>query len=141
MQRRIDKLENHFIVCGYGRVGRAVARELESEHASFSVVEREDLVEQMEADGVPHVFDDATREPRLRRAGVERARPGLRRGLGRDERVHRARRARTQSRAFHRRPRLGAGIGPAAAGGAPTGSSHRSCPVAGTWPSSRCARG
>ena len=75
MQRRIDNLENHFIVCGYGRVGRAVARELESEHAPFSVVEREeDLVEQMEADGVPHVFDDATRESALRRAGVERAR-------------------------------------------------------------------
>ena len=75
MQRRIDRLENHFIVCRYGRVGRAVARELESEHAPFSVVEREeDLVEQMEADGVPHVFDDATREPALRRAGVERAR-------------------------------------------------------------------
>ena len=118
MQRRIDKLENHFIVCGYGRVGRAVARELESEHASFSVVEREeDLVEQMEADGVPHV---RRRDARARTASSgrgARARPGLRRGLGRDERVHRARRARTQSRAFHRRPRLGAGIGPAAAGG------------------------
>ena len=75
MQRRIDKLENHFIVCGYGRVGRAVARELESERAPFAVVElEEELVERMEADGVAHVFDDATRESVLRRAGVERAR-------------------------------------------------------------------
>ena len=75
MQRRIDKLENHFIVCGYGRVGRAVAREFESERAPFAVVEHEeDLVERMEADGVAHVFDDATRESALRRAGVERAR-------------------------------------------------------------------
>jgi voltage-gated potassium channel len=75
MQRRIDKLANHFIVCGYGRVGRAVARELESERAPFAVVElEEDLLQRMEADDVAHVFDDATRESALRRAGVERAR-------------------------------------------------------------------
>jgi voltage-gated potassium channel len=75
MQRRIDKLANHYIVCGYGRVGRAVVRELESERAPFAVVElEEDLVERMEADGVAHVADDATREDALRRAGVERAR-------------------------------------------------------------------
>jgi voltage-gated potassium channel len=75
MQRRLDKLGNHLVVCGYGRVGRAVARELEAEHAAFSVIERgEDLVDQMEADGVAHVFDDATRESALRKAGVERAR-------------------------------------------------------------------
>jgi voltage-gated potassium channel len=75
MQRRMDKLENHFVVCGYGRVGRAVVRELESEGASFAVVElEENLAERMEADGVAHVADDATSESTLRRAGVERAR-------------------------------------------------------------------
>ena len=31
MQRRIDALRDHYIVCAYGRVGRAVARQLEEE--------------------------------------------------------------------------------------------------------------
>jgi voltage-gated potassium channel len=75
MQRRIDAMSNHFIVCAYGRVGRAVARELEAEGASFLVIDlNEDLVERMEADGVAYLIDDATREPALRLAGVERAR-------------------------------------------------------------------
>jgi voltage-gated potassium channel len=75
MQRRIDAMSNHFIVCAYGRVGRAVARELEAEGASFLVIDlNEDLVERMEADGVAYLIDDPTREPALRLAGVERAR-------------------------------------------------------------------
>ena len=75
MQRRIDGMSNHFIVCAYGRVGRAVARELEAERASFVVIDLEEaLVERMESDGVAYVIDDPTQESTLRRAGVERAR-------------------------------------------------------------------
>lgn len=75
MQRRIDELSGHFIVCAYGRVGRAVARELESEGARFVVIDPdEDLVERMTADGVPYLIEDPSQEPVLRDAGVERAR-------------------------------------------------------------------
>ncbi len=35
MQRRIDQLNNHFIVCAYGRVGRSVTRELQGERSGF----------------------------------------------------------------------------------------------------------
>ncbi|HJS26697.1 MAG TPA: potassium channel family protein, partial [Actinomycetota bacterium] len=44
MQRRIDGMSNHFIVCAYGRVGRAVARELEAERASFVVIDLEEAL-------------------------------------------------------------------------------------------------
>jgi voltage-gated potassium channel len=75
MQRRIDDLSNHFIVCAYGRVGRAVARELESEGTSFVVIDTdEDLVERMVTDGVPYLIDDPSQEHILRAAGVGRAR-------------------------------------------------------------------
>jgi voltage-gated potassium channel len=75
MQRRIDDLTGHFIVCAYGRVGRAVARELEAEGATFVVVDPDEhLLERMRDDGVPYLIDDPTHEAVLRTAGVDRAR-------------------------------------------------------------------
>jgi voltage-gated potassium channel len=75
MQRRIDEMSKHFIVCAYGRVGRAVARELQAEGAPFVVIDPEEaLVERMTSDGVAYLIDDPSEELVLRRAGVERAR-------------------------------------------------------------------
>jgi len=75
MQRRIDDLSGHFIVCAYGRVGRAVARELEAEGASFLVVDPDErLVERMREEGVAFITDDPTHEHVLRAAGADRAR-------------------------------------------------------------------
>ncbi len=75
MQGRIDAMSNHFIVCAYGRVGRAVARDLGAEGASFVVIDPDDeLVERMTSDGVEYLIDDPTQESALQRAGVERAR-------------------------------------------------------------------
>jgi voltage-gated potassium channel len=75
MQRRIDGMSEHFIVCAYGRVGRAVARELEAEGASFVVIDPDEgLTERMTSDGVAFMIDDPSHETVLRRAGVDRAR-------------------------------------------------------------------
>lgn len=75
MQRRIDDLSEHFIVCAYGRVGRAVARELEAQGAPFLVIDPDErLVERMRDDGVAYMIDDPTHETVLRSAGVDRAR-------------------------------------------------------------------
>ena len=75
MQRRIDDLSDHFIVCAYGRVGRAVAAELESQGAPFLVVDPDErLLDRMREDGVAYMIEDPTHEAVLRRAGVERAR-------------------------------------------------------------------
>lgn len=75
MQKKIAGLKGHFILCAYGRVGRAVAREFESEGTDFVVIDpKEDIEEQMQADGVLHIPADPTQEAVLRQAGVERAR-------------------------------------------------------------------
>jgi voltage-gated potassium channel len=75
MRRRIDALNDHFIICAYGRVGRTVAREFERAGVEFVVIEaREDLEEQMIEDGVAYLVADPSMEPALRAVGVERAR-------------------------------------------------------------------
>jgi voltage-gated potassium channel len=75
MQRRIDALSDHHIVCAYGRVGRAVAREFEAEGVPFVVVDpKEELLERMIEDGVPYIVDDPSEEAVLTSAGVARAR-------------------------------------------------------------------
>jgi len=75
MQRRIDGLSDHYIVCAYGRVGRAIAREFEAEGAPFVVIDpKEDLEERMLEDGVAYLIDDPSEESVLTAAGVHRAR-------------------------------------------------------------------
>lgn len=75
MQRRIASLRDHYIICAYGRVGRAVAREFEAEGVPFVVLDpEEELEERMAQDGVAFAVDDPSEEAVLMGAGVERAR-------------------------------------------------------------------
>ena len=75
MRRRLDELRGHFIVCAYGRVGRAIARELEAEGTPFAVVDsKAELEPDLERDGVCYLIGDASDEAVLRKAGIERAR-------------------------------------------------------------------
>lgn len=75
MQRRIDALSDHYLICAYGRVGRAAAREFEAEGVPFVVIDpKEELEERMIADGVLYLIDDPSQEEVLLRAGVRRAR-------------------------------------------------------------------
>jgi voltage-gated potassium channel len=75
MDRRIGQLHDHFIVCAYGRVGRAAVRELGAASLPCVVVDpKEELKERLDADGVLYLLEDCTSEDVLRRAGVERAR-------------------------------------------------------------------
>ncbi len=75
MERQISKLKDHYIVCGVGRVGRAVVREFEASHVPFVVIERDpdNLRWALDRDALL-VVGDATHEEALRQAGVERAR-------------------------------------------------------------------
>ena len=75
MDKKIDQMRDHYIICAYGRVGRAVAREFEAEGVPFVIIEsKEELEEQMRRDGALYLTGDPTSERALRRAGVERAR-------------------------------------------------------------------
>jgi len=75
MRGEIGKMSNHFIVCGYGRMGREVSLELRKKRVPHVVVESrpEQVYELVESD-IPHVVGDAADEDVLREAGVERAR-------------------------------------------------------------------
>lgn len=70
----IDKLEDHFIVCGFGRVGRGAAEELERAEAPFVVVDNnEDRVERAIKAGMVAVLADATRDETLRDVRIMKA--------------------------------------------------------------------
>lgn len=74
LQRAIDKLHRHIIVCGYGRIGSIAVREIVREGLPVVCVEKEEaLVGRMEDDDVLFVHGDATDDEVLRRAGIERA--------------------------------------------------------------------
>jgi len=73
-RRMIDKLTDHFIVCGYGRVGRHASRELLRAGAPFVLVDRDQArCEQARQAGILAIAGDATRDETLRSAGILRA--------------------------------------------------------------------
>jgi voltage-gated potassium channel len=84
VRRQVDKLDRHFIVCGYGRVGEAVARHFAAHGAPFVVVDMDpESVRRAEAAGFLAVAGDATADDVLDTAGVARAK-GLVAALGSD---------------------------------------------------------
>ena len=72
MDRTIEGLHDHVIVCGYGRVGRAAARHLLDTGHQVVVVDSD--AERLAGLTVPFVHGDASRDLVLREAGIERAR-------------------------------------------------------------------
>ncbi|MEW6555644.1 MAG: NAD-binding protein [Actinomycetota bacterium] len=74
MDLRIRKLEGHYIVCGYGRVGEVVAEAMREAGADFVVVEKDPM---RIADAVDHGYlsieGNAIETETLQMAGVERA--------------------------------------------------------------------
>jgi voltage-gated potassium channel len=75
MQRRIDSLGSHVIVCGYGRYGRVVVEELVHADAALAVVEVDPALDSDLAQaGVPYLIGSAVHDEVLERAGIRRAR-------------------------------------------------------------------
>lgn len=71
MDNKIRKMSDHFIIAGYGRVGRQVAMEFRRRQVSFVVIERTDsTIERLVEDDTPFVQGDATDEDTLRKAGI-----------------------------------------------------------------------
>ena len=74
MEREIGRLDGHFIICGMGRVGRSVARELARKPAPFVIVESAETKRQKFAsENWLVIAGDATLEQTLRQAQIERA--------------------------------------------------------------------
>ena len=74
LDKQIGQLNNHYIVCGYGRMGRALCRYLIQKRLKFVVVEKnEDRIPVMNTDHVLYVAGEATIEENLHKAGIKRA--------------------------------------------------------------------
>ncbi len=74
MQKTIGKLKNHIIVCGYGRIGAIVTKEVLDEGLDVVVIESNpDLISQMEAAGIACIEGDATSDETLKLAGLQNA--------------------------------------------------------------------
>jgi voltage-gated potassium channel len=74
MDRTIQTLEGHVIVCGFGRLGKVVVEELEQAGTSVVVIDSDPTLESdLEAAGRLHVVGSALEDSVLRQAGIERA--------------------------------------------------------------------
>ncbi|MCZ7571886.1 MAG: potassium channel protein [Ardenticatenaceae bacterium] len=75
MARQLATIKDHYIVCGFGRMGREVVAELQRRGKPFVVVDQAvETGERLLAAGILHVTGDATHDEVLVRAGIERAR-------------------------------------------------------------------
>jgi voltage-gated potassium channel len=74
-KRMIDKLQDHFIICGFGRVGRGAAEELQRANVPFVVTDLDpERVEHAMMSGILAVNADATSDQTLHDVGIMRAR-------------------------------------------------------------------
>lgn len=76
--KMLDKLTDHIVVCGHGRMGRAAVEVLRERRVPFVVVDiDEGRCRQLAEAKIPYIVGDATQEPVLRTARVDRARTFL----------------------------------------------------------------
>src|SRR6185295_19962185 len=73
--RMIDELTGHFILCGFGRIGRIIANEFGHRKVPFVVIDRDDeQCHQAMEMGLLAVSADASNEDVLKKVGISRAR-------------------------------------------------------------------
>jgi voltage-gated potassium channel len=74
-RRAIEAMHDHYIICGFGRVGRSVAEEFRHEGAAFVVLDfSEDAKAAAQEEGVLFIEGNGTDDEDLASAGIERAR-------------------------------------------------------------------
>lgn len=71
LQNKIKNLKGHYIICGYGRIGRLVSREFASKPIPFIIVEQKlERCQHIEEQGYLFVHGDATHDDVLEKAGI-----------------------------------------------------------------------
>jgi voltage-gated potassium channel len=75
IQRIMNEMNNHVIVCGYGRVGEKAVQELQDHRREVVIIEsNEELVKKLRDAGIQVLAGDATEDENLVNAGLDRAR-------------------------------------------------------------------
>jgi len=74
LDKKIDRLKNHYIVCGYGRIGKVLCNQLKRKPMDIVVVDKNrELIPILDDDKVLYLSGDASDEAILRKAGILRA--------------------------------------------------------------------
>jgi len=74
MDKRISQMKQHYIICGFGRVGHQVAQVFENSHIPFVVIDsKKTTLEELERKNVPSIIGDATSDSILIEAGIRSA--------------------------------------------------------------------
>jgi len=74
VEKTITGLKNHYIICGYGRIGKFIAKELLKSNEKFLVIDNDpDHIGELENTDIPYLLLDARDEYTLKRAGIMRA--------------------------------------------------------------------
>ena len=74
MQKEIEAMSGHIIICGFGRNGKQASKKLQDYGKPFVIIERDkDIIERLQEEGVPYVFGNANEDETLIQAGIERA--------------------------------------------------------------------
>ena len=74
MEKQIAEMKNHFIICGFGRVGHQVAVELDAARIPYVVLDsKAETGEELSAKNLPHIIGDITTDAILIEAGIKKA--------------------------------------------------------------------
>lgn len=75
INKKVDKISNHTIICGYGRNGKQSVSELKVHNKPYVLVEQDaQILDDLDASlNIPFIQGDATHEKTLERAGIHRA--------------------------------------------------------------------
>ncbi|MGD9159060.1 MAG: potassium channel protein [Desulfobacteraceae bacterium] len=75
LDQQIKKINDHYIVCGFGRIGKVICKELKSKKIPVLVIDNTpEAKELLDAESIPYIIDDATSEDVLLEAGIKKAR-------------------------------------------------------------------
>ena len=72
MRKKISRLESHYIICGYGRMGAIIASEFQKKNISFVIIDIDDSkIIDIQENGYYHIHGDATLDETLINAGIK----------------------------------------------------------------------
>jgi voltage-gated potassium channel len=74
LEKMIKKMQDHYIICGCGRIGRLICKELAEEKVDFVVIDNnQEVIQGIEEEGYLHYKGDATQDKTLLAAGIKKA--------------------------------------------------------------------
>lgn len=74
VEKRIESMKGHYIICGFGRIGSLICREFAAKPLPFVVVENNPaIIEKLEGEKYPFIRGNATEDETLLKAGIKRA--------------------------------------------------------------------